>query len=171
MSETEQWNARRILFDLCDPELRIKVLSTFWKKAEEPARHAAVMRLAKTLHFREQTLRKTTAEKKAEWLASRLHIPELGECADMALMLYHTHDRRDLLAAFLDAWEIPHQDGSIEDDNYKVPTEDQVRVAATSLTERFGRESVRLYLASAGLLMGDEWQKATWPVVNTMMNE
>ena len=32
------------------------------------------------------------------------------------------------------------------------------------------KSNVALYLASAGLLMGEEWQKATWPVVDEIVH-
>jgi len=70
------------------------------------------------------------------------------------------------VAAFLDQWKIPHVNGSIEVDDYPAPNEAQVREAVAAVEQP--KEDVRLYLAAAGLLMGDDWRAATWPVVDEM---
>jgi len=125
------------------------------------------LQLAKSLHFREETIRKMPPEKKADLLASRIGVPEFEQYLEMALMSYHTTQKSDLLAAFLDKWGVPHENGSIEADDYKVPTPDEVRAAVKELTQ-FDPADVKLYLATAGLLMADQWRDATWPVVDEL---
>jgi hypothetical protein len=71
-----------------------------------------------------------------------------------------------MMGAFLDLWNIPHQNGSIEAEEYKRPVAGQVRDAVHQLESRYDRREIALYLASAGLLMGDDWREATWPVVD-----
>jgi hypothetical protein len=109
------------------------------------------------------------ADKKSELLASRLGSHEFEQTLETALMQYHTHEVNDMMAAFLDRWGVPHVNGSIESDDYKPPSADAVRSAVREL-QNFDRRDVALYLASAGLLMGDEWQKATWPVVDEIFS-
>ena len=162
------WSARRILRDIADADLRHKVLRAFWRYGDATAKAVAIVQLAKALHFRDETIRKMTADKKTELLASRVAAPEFEQTLDTALMLYHTHEANDMLAAFLDRWGVPHVNGSIESDDYKTPTADAVRSAVKEL--QFDRRAVALYLASAGLLMGGEWQDATWPVVDEVMS-
>lgn len=162
------WSARRILRDIADADLRHKVLRAFWRYGDATAKAVAIVQLAKALHFRDETIRKMTADKKTELLASRVAAPEFEQTLDTALMLYHTHEANDMLAAFLDRWGVPHVNGSIESDDYKTPTTDAVRSAVKEL--QFDRRAVALYLASAGLLMGGEWQDATWPVVDEVMS-
>jgi hypothetical protein len=163
------WNARRILREIADADLRHKVLRAFWRYGDAPAKAVAIAQLSKSLHFRDETIRKMPADKKTELLASRAAAPEFEQTLDTALMLYHTHEANDMLAAFLDRWGVPHVNGSIENDDYKAPTADDVRSAAKELP--FDRRAIALYLASAGLLMGSEWQSATWPVVEEMMQD
>ena len=43
------------------------------------------------------------------------------------------------------------------------------REALTTLEGQHDRADVTLYLASAGLLMGDEWAAGVWPVVDEMV--
>jgi len=169
MAEETFWSARKILSDLCDNTKRLEILSSFWSGGEDTQRRIATAHLSRTMHFREETLRKAPREKKAGWLASRLGSPELETCFEAALMVYHTTQASEMLAAFLDQWEIAHKDGTIEDDDYKAPTEEQVRSGVEALRPRFPMQDIVLYLASAGLLMGPDWRKATWPVVDDLI--
>jgi hypothetical protein len=161
------WTARRILKELADADRRRAILTTFWKTADQQHRMIVQMQLAKSLHFREETIRKMPPEKKADLLASRIGVPEFDQYLEMALMTYHTTEKSEMLAAFLDRWNVPHEKGSIESDDYKVPSADDVRAAAKELTQ-FDPADVKLYLATAGLLMADEWRDATWPVVDSL---
>ncbi|HSP33210.1 MAG TPA: hypothetical protein VLU46_02720 [Thermoanaerobaculia bacterium] len=162
------WTAKRILKELADNARRNRILQSFWKHAEPASRLLAAAQLAKALHFREETLKKMPAEKRADLLASRIGVPEFEQFFEAALLTYHTHHATDMMAAFLDRWGVPHTNGAIEADEYKVPTAADVRSAVNELTS-FDRHDVALYLASAGLLMGEEWRAATWPVVDEII--
>jgi hypothetical protein len=166
----DMWDIKRIYKELADPRQRHEILTAFWRYAEPQARLLATAQLAKMLHFRDETIRKMPNEKKADLLASRIGAHEFDEALAMGLMQYHTHQQEEMLGAFLDEWKVPHDHGAIESDDYKTPTTDQVRDAVRAL-DRFGRRDVALYLASAGLLMGDDWRKSTWPVVDEMANQ
>ena len=126
------------------------------------------MQLAKALHFREETIRKMPPEKKAELLAARIGVAEFDQFLDIALMQHHTHETNAMMAAFLDRWNVPHENGSIEAEDYTPPTSDQVRDAVNEVGGQYDRRDVVLYLATAGLLMSEDWEKATWPVVDEM---
>lgn len=161
------WTARRILKELADSDRRRAILATFWRNAEPQHKMIVQMQLAKSLHFREETIRKMSPEKKAELLASRIGVPDFDQYLEMALMQYHTTQKNEMMSAFLDRWQVPHENGSIESDEYKVPAIDEVRSAARELP--YDPADVRLYLATAGLLMADQWRDATWPVVDEMV--
>jgi hypothetical protein len=163
------WDARRILRELTDGDRRQRILRAFWRYADAPTKAVATAQLAKALHFRDETIRKMTPEKKSELLASRIGSSEFEQTLETALMQYHTHEANAMMAAFLDRWGVPHVNGSIESEDYKPPSADAVRSAVSELD--FDRRDVALYLASAGLLMGDEWQKATWPVVDEIKTQ
>lgn len=162
------WTAKRILKELADAGRRRLILTHFWKHAETQQRLMVQMHLAKAMHFREETIRKMSPEKKADLLASRIGTPELEQFLEMALMQYHTNEKRELMGAFLDRWNIPHENGSIEVDEYARPTVEQVREAVQALEGQFDRAEIRVYLATAGLLMADEWRDSTWPVVDEL---
>jgi hypothetical protein len=162
------WTSRRILKELADGERRHRILVAFWRHAEPSAKMLAAAQLARALHFRDETIRKMPAEKKAELLASRIGSSEFDQTLETALMQYHTHEMNVMMAAFLDRWGIPHVNGSIETDDYKPPSLDAVRDAVREL--QFEPHDVAIYLATAGLLMGGGWRDATWPVVEELMS-
>lgn len=164
------WTARRILKELADTDRRKAILTAFWKHAETHSKLMAQMQLAKSLHFRDETIRKMPPEKKADLLASRIGVAEFDQFLEMALMAYHTHHANTMMGAFLDRWGIPHVNGSIEADEYPTPTAEQVRDAVTALQGEYDKRDVALYLATAGLLMADEWREATWPVVDELLS-
>jgi hypothetical protein len=163
------WTARRILKELADPDRRRAILTQFWKQAETQHRLVVQMHLAKALHFREETIRKMPPEKKADLLASRIGLPELDQFLEMALMQYHTTVKNEMMARFLDQWQVPHVNGSIEVDDYTPPSPDQVREAVKTLEGEYDKSDVRIYLATAGLLMAGEWRNGTWPVVDELL--
>lgn len=165
------WTARKILKELADADRRRAILTAFWKYADTHAKLMAQMQLAKALHFRDETIRKMPPEKKADLLASRIGVADFDQFLDMALMQYHTHEKNALMAAFLDRWGVPHENGSIEAEDYTVPNADQVREAVREFEGQFDRRDVALYLATAGLLMTEEWEKAAWPVVDELLHD
>jgi hypothetical protein len=162
------WDAKRILKELADDAKRKQILTAFWKNADDQTKALAIISLARTLHFRDETIRKMPLDKKVELLGSRAGAREFQEMMEAALMLYHTHEANEMMGAFLDLWTIPHQNGSIESDDYKPPVEGQVRDAVRQLEGYYDKKDIALYLASVGLLMGEAWRTATWPVVDEM---
>jgi hypothetical protein len=160
------WSSRRILKELADADRRRRILIAFWRYGEPASKLLAAAHLAKALHFREETLKKMPVEKKADLLASRIGVPEFDQFLEAALLQYHTHEANEMMAAFLDRWNVPHTDGSIEAEDYTPPNAEQVRAAVHELAATYDRRDIALYLASAGLLMADAWQEATWPVVD-----
>jgi len=170
MTNTE-WTARRILASLADPDLRKTILTSFWKQADQTLRAVTTAQLAKAMRFREETIRKAPAEKKADWLGSRLQSPELEDAFEAALMVFHTTKQKVMLSAFLDRWGVPHNEGSIEEDEYTIPGSSQVSEAVEALKNQYPIREITVYLASAGLLMGGQWREATWPVVERYTDE
>ncbi len=165
------WTARRILKEIADPDRRRDILAAFWKHGDDQSKFMAQMQLAKALHFRDETIRKMAPQKRAELLASRIGVAEFDQFLEIGLMAYHTHHKNEMMAAFLDRWNVPHENGTIEADEYPVPSADQVRDAVKALEGEYDRRDTAIYLATAGLLMGDEWRESTWPVVNELIAE
>lgn len=170
----QDWTARRILKELCDTSRRRNILATFWREAEPDTKNLVIAALAKNLNFRLDSIKKATPERRGELLGMQLHIPQFEEPMEIALMLYHTGQAKELLAAFLDSWKIPHVDGSIEVEEYSIPSAEAVASSSAKLKDRFPEADIALYLATAGLLMGREepkWRLATWPEVERILNQ
>src|ERR1700752_2110119 len=127
------YTARRILKDLADTDRRRRILTAFWRFGDEGSRAVAAVQLARALHFRDDTIRRMTPEKKADLLAGPAGAAAFEHTFGTALMRYHTHEHREMLAAFLDHWNVPHNNGSIEDEDYTPPTVDAVREAVVAL--------------------------------------
>ena len=163
------YDVRRIFRELADDERRRRITTAFWRHGDNQSKALATAQLARALHFRDESLRKLPVEKKADLLASRAGAHEFGQILEVALMQYHTHDHNEMLSAFLDLWNIPHVNGSIEVDEYKIPTAEQVRDAVHQLESRYDKRDIAIYLATAGLLMAGEWRDAAWPVVDEML--
>ena len=161
------WTAQRILKELADNDRRRQILTSFWRHAEPSAKLMATALLARALHFREESFRKMPIEKKADLLAARAGSPDFEQYIDMALMQYHTHHRNEMMGKFLDRWQVPHTNGSIEVDDYAPPTTEQVRAAVTELSD-YDKRDVAIYLAAAGLLMAEGWRESAWPVVDEL---
>jgi len=165
------WDSRRIMKELADPARRQRIGTSFWRAADPQSKALATAQLAKALRFREESIRKLPLERKGDLLVARFQQPEMERALEMAIMQYHTSEASEMMGAFLDRWKVPHENGAIETDEYETPTTDQVREAVTELQSRFEPRDIALYLASAGLLMGDKWREATWPVVDEMVKE
>jgi hypothetical protein len=164
-----EWTARRIFEELADTDQRRAMLTDFWRFGDAPTKQAALAYLAKALNFRAVTLGKMPPEKKAALLATRLGGGEVEHFLEVALMAHHMQRARPLMTAFLDRWGIAHEDGAIvAEDGGEAPAPQAVREAVAALAGSFERRDVRLYLAAAGLLMGEEWSRATWPVVDEL---
>lgn len=154
--------------ELADADRRRRILTAFWRYGDASSRAMAQVQLARALRFREESIRKLPPEKKAELTSARVGTPEFEQVLEIGLMAYHTHEQNALLAAFLDQWQIPHVNGAIEVDEYDAPTGEQVREAMRALEGQFDRQDVVIYFAAAGLLMGEDWAAAMWPVVDEL---
>ena len=95
-------------------------------------------------------------EKRIGYLAGSVR-PDDSLAATL-LLAYHLEHRRDLLSAFLDALEIPNDNGIIDEDHDMVaPTEEALGKAAGSLFGSFEQAHVELYLASLLVMDNVTW--------------
>ena len=138
------------------PDERLRAATSFF--ANTPAELAAIAlgTLAKARHMRPQAARKLPPEAQARILASTL---EPGEpLAQGLLVALHLSERRPLLAAFLDALGLPHEEGLLKEEAESAPaiTEDAARHAVGALST-FPREHVLTYLNTLVLQDPERW--------------
>ena len=140
-------------------EKRVQAAEAFWRDHESPeiqAQHAeALIALARRLNFRTKTLQSLPVERRARHLAQS---PDVSESiATRALIAYHFSTKRPLMAAFLDALAIPHDDGLINEEQLTPPSAERLSAAVQAVRSTFDAGDVDLYLRTLVMLDGDTW--------------
>jgi hypothetical protein len=133
------------------------------ERGDSTTRRLADAAIARTIRFREVAVRKLPLDRRVDYLARAVHPDDsLGSALLLALHMEH---RRPMLAAFLDALEIPHENGAIADASQLAPqSPDRLAAAAERLFGEFPADNVEVYLASL-LAMDPE----TWGALATVL--
>ena len=134
---------------------RLRAARAFW--AEEQAADdqvQAVMLIAQQKKFRPKFVIGLDDERRAKHLASMLSLPEA--LAARALVVYHLAEQRDMMASFLDALGLKHENGLIEDDEAK-PAAEKIAPAVAAIAEKYPAEDVSLYLTTLVCQDPDTW--------------
>jgi hypothetical protein len=141
---------------------RIAAGEAFWSDEEAVDDQVqAAMLIAQQKKFRPKTVFGLDVERKARHLAS---LPALSDpLAARVLIVYHLAVQRPMMAAFLDALGIAHENGLIQDDEVK-PDPAKVASAARHLAENFPAADVALYFNT--LLCQDP---ATWGALGEIL--
>ncbi|MEO7191795.1 MAG: hypothetical protein ABI051_12140 [Vicinamibacterales bacterium] len=140
-------------------EKRVQAAEAFWRDTESPeiaTQHAeAMILLARRLNFRAKSIQGMSIERRAK------HLAQLGDLSDAlatrALIAYHFAGQRPLMAAFLEALGIAHDDGLITVEEVVPPDADGLAAAATKVKATFPSEDVDLYLRTLLALDGQTW--------------
>jgi hypothetical protein len=103
----------------------------------------AVMLIAQHKKFRPKTVIGLDVDRKARHLASLTRLPDA--MVVRIIVVYHLAEQRPMMGAFLDALDIKHENGLIEDEGVK-PDPSKLQGAVAKLTEQFPHEHVTLYL-------------------------
>ena len=119
----------------------------FWQDDNAAAEQAeAVVMIAQRIKFRTRSVQTLPRDKKSR------HLVNLGAVSEMVaarlLVAYHLHHQRAMMAAFLDALGITHEDGLIADEELEPPSADRLRQAAQAIGTSHPAEDVSLYLAT-----------------------
>jgi len=142
-----------------DPEVRLAAARSLYAHdwAGTPTKREADATLMMALRFREAAVRQLPVERRAQHLAK---LPNPGDSLASSLLLaLHLEERRSMLAAFLDALGIAHENGLIaEDQEPAPPAASKLAQAAKELREKFPAADVDLYLAALYVLDRETWQ-------------
>ena len=139
-------------------EQRVAAAEAFWREdqADIQVQHAdAIVTLARRLNFRAKSMQALPIERRAKLLAQLHDVPD--SIATRALISYHFTQRRDLMAAFLDALGIAHENGLINDEAVPPPPADKLKAAIETLRSKFPGDDVDLYVKTLATLDGDTW--------------
>jgi hypothetical protein len=130
---------KRMTFDQ-----RHRAALAFWRDETTAAEQAqAVQLIAKQMKFRPKTIAGLGAEGKARHLAN---VPLPDDLATRLLVLYHLAEQRPMMAAFLDALGIAHENGLIRDGSHVTPDPAKLGPAVAALANAYPAADVAIYL-------------------------
>ena len=138
------------------PATRLTVAEAFWRDDQGDEQQAeAVVLLARRLNFRPKALQKLPVDRRARMLAQVAELPDT--VATRALIAYHFASQRPLMAAFLDALGVAHEDGLIAADEMPAPDAERLKTAVAAIRASFPPDDVERYLRTLMVLDGDTW--------------
>jgi hypothetical protein len=146
------------LWSSLDPEIRVLAAKSLYAHdwGESPTRREADFAIMHGMRFRESAVRQLPVDRRAHYLARSIRPTD--SLAGSLLLALHLEHRRALLGAFLDALDIPHTDGLInEDHDLKPPTAAAIKKATKALTGKFPLEEVELYQTTLFVLDPETW--------------
>jgi len=136
-------------------EERLAAATNFFREPSSELAGSALAAIVKARHLRPQVARTMSAEEQARALATVL---DPGEpLAASLLVALHLGDRRPMLATFLDAAGIPHEDGLLKDDTTTTLGEDAARAGVKALLAAYPAEQVQTYLNTLWLQDPERW--------------
>ncbi len=137
-------------------EDRLETTRAFWADTEDVTSQAeAIEAIARHLKFRARSVIALPIDKRARCLSS---LPDVSDSlAARLLVSYHLTRQRPMMAAFLDALGVPHEDGLITAEQVKLPDADTCRTAARTLMTTFPAEQVSTYFATLLIQDPDAW--------------
>ena len=165
MADTEHHEIPRPsqLWKQLSPERKQQAAEAFWSDRNASVEHAeAILSIAQRIKFRPKSVIALSVEKKAKHLVAAGAVSEL--VAARLLVAYHLAHQRPMMAAFLDALGVAHEDGLISDEEMSAPPAEKLEQAATTLGSKFPAADVALYLSTL------IWQDPeTWGGLETLI--
>jgi hypothetical protein len=138
------------------PATRLTAADAFWRDDQGGDQQVeAIVFLARRLNFRPKALQGLPIERRAKMLAQVSDIPD--PVATRALIAYHFATQRPLMAAFLDALGIAHEDGLIAADDLPAPESEKLKTAIEAIRASFPADDVERYLDTLVTLDGETW--------------
>ena len=144
-------------------ELRYKAAEVFWTDEQSTDQQVeAIGAIAGAMKFRPKSVISLPLDRKAKYLASLPVMPDT--IAARALVSYHLETQRPMMATFLDALGIAHEDGLINEDTAPKPDPEKLRGAAAELADKYPGPEVSLYLSTLVSQDPETWKElATLP--------
>lgn len=140
-------------------EKRVIAADAFWREDDAPdievQRMEAVVAIARRLKFRPKSVMTQTVERRARQLAQIADVSDA--VATRAIIAYHFTAERPLMAAFLDAMGIPHDNGLIADEKAQTPDRERLPAAVAALRSSFAEADIDLYLRTLAALDPESW--------------
>lgn len=137
-------------------ERRTDAAQLFWSDEQSAEQQVeACATIATHMKFRAKSVLGLPMEKKASYL---VRLPNVSDAvAARALVNYHLERQRPMMAAFLDALGIAHENGLISDEAVVKPDSDKLRAAAAEIGGKYPAEDVALYFSTLVSQDPDTW--------------
>jgi hypothetical protein len=137
-------------------ERREAAAELFWSDEQSAEQQVeACASIATHMKFRAKTVLGLPLEKKARYL---VRLPAVSDAvAARALVNYHLGRQRPMMAAFLDALGVAHEEGLINEDTVVKPDSDKLKAAADELSGKFPADDVALYFSTLVSQDPDTW--------------
>jgi hypothetical protein len=138
------------------PDRRVALATAFWQDDQGPDQHIeAIVMLARRLNFRTKSVQALPIDRRAKHLAQLKDVSDA--LATRALIAYHFQSQRPMMAAFLDAVGIAHEDGLITADEIKPPDRAALVNGVERIRTEFPAEQVDLYIRTLSAIDPDTW--------------
>ena len=137
-------------------ERRTDAAQLFWSDEQSAEQQVeACATIATHMKFRAKSVLGLPMEKKASYL---VRLPNVSDAvAARALVNYHLERQRPMMAAFLDALGIAHENGLISDEAVVKPDSETLRAAAAEIGGKYPAEDVALYFSTLVSQDPDTW--------------
>jgi len=137
-------------------EQRLKAAEAFWTESDSADQQVeAMVLLAQKLKARPKFVASLTVDRKARHLA---HLPGMPDVlAARLLVSYHLGHQRPLMATFLDAAGIAHDNGLISDELSGAVAEDKIAAGVAAIRAAYPAPDVHLYFQTLLLQDPDTW--------------
>ena len=136
-----------VLWKQLSAERKLQAADDFWKDENARLEQAEVIgTIAQRIKFRTKSVQAMPRDKKARQLVALPGVSEL--VAARLLVNYHLGQQRPMMASFLDALGVKHEEGLIAEDEMQAPATEQLQAAAATLAASYPSEDVALYLTT-----------------------
>jgi hypothetical protein len=147
MADTPEIPRPSVLWKLLSPERKQQAAEAFWRDENAMMEQGeAIVAIAMRIKFRVKSVREMPVEKKARHLVALGNVSEM--IAARLLVAFHLAHQRPMMAGFLDALGIAHEDGLIASEELDPPSAEKLADAARSLGASYPPEDVALYLST-----------------------
>lgn len=137
-------------------EKRQVAAAAFWEDEHGLDQQVEVIvMLARKLNFRPKSVQQLPAERRVKLLAGMSDVSEA--VATRALIGYHLTAERAMMATFLDAVGIAHDNGLITEEDVAAPADEKLAAGVAAIKAAYPADAVRLYLHTLLVLDGDTW--------------
>jgi hypothetical protein len=142
-------------------EIRVRAAEAFWRDEDAPEiklqQVEALVAIARRLNFRQKSVQAMSIERRARALAQ---LPDVSDAlATRALVAYHFQHQRPLMAVFLDALGVAHENGLITAEDLQPPDRARLAQAVETVRASFPKDDVALYLSTLVAVDDETWKQ------------